>query len=360
MAINQAAGPRRPNADRRASGVRRARARTDQAVVIADAMTPFCGAGAVVFTVAALTQFAVDGRPGAWVPSTLAALTATVLAGGFVLLRAGRGEALRRRPVMFGVTVGALVGLNPLVYILATQVTYPAIGMLLVIVGVGGLLHDWRRAVGVILALDLAWVACACAFGAPVTAATFLAQLVKANALAMVLNIARTRTARRLEQARLEIQRMATTDELTGLSNQRGLLEAARELPTRLPAGSELTVVYVDIDGLKSVNDAHGHAAGDRLIRSVADVLRRAFRVEDTMARVGGDEFVALLVTNDHGVAPSLVARVHQYLAEAGISASVGTARATGGSSAADLDALLKRADAAMYAVKTARKNGRP
>jgi diguanylate cyclase (GGDEF)-like protein len=74
-------------------------------------------------------------------------------------------------------------------------------------------------------------------------------------------------------------------------------------------------VVYVGIDGLKSVNDAHGHAVGDGLIRSVADVLRRAFRAHDTIARVGGDEFVVLLVSTDLGVASSLVARVHQYLA---------------------------------------------
>ena len=93
------------------------------------------------------------------------------------------------------------------------------------------------------------------------------------------------------------MHRLATTDELTGLANQRGLLEVARELEATgaRPGPVDLAVVYVDVDGLKSVNDAHGHAAGDALIRSVADVLRaRLPAAQDTIARVGGDEFAVL------------------------------------------------------------------
>jgi diguanylate cyclase (GGDEF)-like protein len=279
-----------------------------------------------------------------------------VLAIGFLLLHGGRGGWIRTRSLPFGIAVAALVGLNPLFYIIGTQITYPAVGMLLVIVGVGALLHDWFWATVVILALDVAWILCAAAYGIPVPPAIFAAQMLKANALAIVLNVARTRTVRRFEQARLEVHRLATTDELTGLANQRGLMEVARELEaTGRTRTHHLAVVYVDVDGLKSVNDAHGHAAGDALIRSVADVLRRAFRPVDTIARVGGDEFAVLVA----GPGPdALVARVQFHLAEAGLSASIGTAFADPASPTIDVADLLDRADAAMYAVKVARKNG--
>jgi len=331
----------------------------DQAVVIADAMTPFCGIGCVLFALVSATQFVFDKTPGAWASSVLAALTSAVLGIAFMLLFSGHGDFMREHSLPFGVMVGTLVGLNPIVYIFGTQITYPAIGVLLVIVAVGGLVHDWFWAALVIVAIDLVWIGCAFAFGVPVPPATFVSQILKANALAIVLNIARTRTVLRFEQARLEVHRLATTDELTGLANQRGLLEVSRELTDRVRGEAmELAVVYVDVDGLKSVNDAHGHAAGDALIRSVADVLRRAFRPQDTIARVGGDEFAILLASASPEFAATLVERVHEHLSESGVSASIGTASTSPGSTEVDLADLLKRADAAMYAAKAARKNG--
>lgn len=338
------------------SSRRRDPTRTDQAVIIADAIGPFCGVGSIMFALVAAAQFMFDATPGSWASSMLAAITAVVLGIGFLLLHGGRGVWIRSRSLPFGIAVAALVGLNPLFYIIGTKITYPAVGMLLVIVGVGALLHDWFWATVMIAALDVAWILCGLAFGIPVPPAIFASQILKANALAIVLNVARNRTVRRFEQASLEVHRLATTDELTGLANQRGLMEVAREWEADGGSRSrDLAVVYVDVDGLKSVNDAHGHAAGDALIRSVADVLRRAFRPADTIARVGGDEFAVLVV----GAGPEvLVARVQDHLAEAGLSASIGTAVATRGAPTIDITDLLDRADAAMYAVKAARKNG--
>jgi diguanylate cyclase (GGDEF)-like protein len=331
----------------------------NQSVVINDAMGPFCGLGAVMFAIVSFVQFKFDQTPGSWWSSGLAALTAIFLAGSFLLLHSGRGAALRQNPLRFGAVVTALVAMNPMVYILGTGVTYPAIGLLLVIVALGALVHNWFWATTTILFVDLFWVVCAWGFGLPVPPATFVSQMVKANALAIVLNIARRRTVRRFQSAQREVHRLATTDELTGLANQRGLYEVVRELPDHLRRHDlDLTVVYIDLDDLKSVNDRRGHAAGDELIRSVADVLRSAFRAQDTIARVGGDEFAVLITSASQEDARSLVMRAHERLADKGIPASLGSASGSSLDPEFDATTLLERADAAMYEAKSIRKNG--
>lgn len=320
-------------------------------------MSPLTGVGAVLFGLVAVSQGFFDDTPGSIWSTGMAAFTAVALAVVWVVLRGPRGPALRRHPLRLAVAAVALVSLNPLIYILGSQITYPAIGMLMVIVGIGALLYDRFWAVVSIVALDLAWILCAIAFGLPVAPAIFAAQLLKANALAIVLMVARARTFGRLESARREVHRLATTDELTGVANQRGLLEAGRALLDRAAPAERLTVVFVDVDGLKGVNDAHGHAAGDQLIRSVADVLRGTFRPQDTVARLGGDEFAILVGASSDELARDLVARVQERLEQVQVSASLGVATSAPGEGDVDLDALLEEADTAMYTAKLARKS---
>jgi hypothetical protein len=104
-------------------------------------------------------------------------------------------------------------------------------------------------------------------------------------------------------------------------------------------------------------NDRYGHDAGDRLIRSVATVLRAAFRPQDTIARIGGDEFAVLLIGADPRLTEQLLTSVHQDLHQAGISVSAGTAETDQDSFDAELADLLNQADHDMYTAKTARKN---
>ena len=341
----------------RTASERRSVSRADQRVVIVDALGPYCIVGAVMFAVAGTAQLAFDPNPGAWASSVLALITAAVLLLGFAGLQSPLARIMREHALGLAVFVAVLGGLNPFLYIIGTRITYPAIGMLLMIVAVGALVHDWLVAFAVILAIDLAWVCCAVVFGSPVAGAIFASQIVKATALAIVLNVVRQRTVRRYERARAEVHQLATTDELTGLANQRGFLEAVKMFPARRSGDTgQLTIVYVDIDGLKPVNDQFGHAAGDELIRSVGAVLRRAFRPQDTIARVGGDEFAVLLVGPGEEYASAIVERVHGNLADVGVSASIGSASAA--TVDVDVEELLSRADAAMYRVKTARKNG--
>ncbi|MEO8994026.1 MAG: GGDEF domain-containing protein [Rhodanobacter sp.] len=168
-----------------------------------------------------------------------------------------------------------------------------------------------------------------------------------------------------LECARIEVYALleqATTDELTGLLNRRGFLRLAEpELRRTRTNGLPLTLVYIDIDGLKPLNDEAGHEAGDALLIETAVLLRAAFRSTDIVARLGGDEFVVLThgFQGDGAVVRHRIARMAQTLRRSGalsrdISLSAGVIMADP-DAAPNLDELLGRADKAMYAIKHAK-----
>ena len=155
---------------------------------------------------------------------------------------------------------------------------------------------------------------------------------------------------------------LALRDPLTGLANRLlldELLEAAlvRSERNKVP----VAVMFLDLDGFKSVNDAHGHDAGDLVLRETARRLLSILRATDVVARLGGDEFVIVCELNECSPG-DLIARVDRSLAEPFViaenvevscPASIGHAdtRAVGH----DPAALLNAADAAMYAAKRAR-----
>jgi diguanylate cyclase (GGDEF)-like protein len=146
----------------------------------------------------------------------------------------------------------------------------------------------------------------------------------------------------------------ARRDPLTGLRNRKALME---DLP-RLLAGAErraspLSVVALDVDGLKAVNDLHGHAAGDRLLSRFSVVLGDCLRGQDLAVRPGSDEFVLLLPDTDAAGARRLVERIQAAAAVGGASIrfSAGIATSTAGASA---DWLLALADDALYTEKAA------
>lgn len=168
------------------------------------------------------------------------------------------------------------------------------------------------------------------------------------------LELAHTQLRTLLEQAH--------TDELTGLLNRRGFLRLAEEdLRQAQAAQHPLTLIYVDVDGLKALNDEAGHEAGDALLIETAELLRAAFRPTDVLARLGGDEFV-VLTRSFHGngeIIRHRIARLSQALHRAGsqsreISLSVGVILA-GPCTVPALDDLLDRADKAMYEIKYAK-----
>ncbi len=181
---------------------------------------------------------------------------------------------------------------------------------------------------------------------------------IMATALALVLQHQRERVRRATAQAHA----LALQDPLTGVANRRGFEQrAAAELARARRHELAFTVLYIDLDGFKRVNDVAGHAAGDELLRRVALAIGVAVRGEDFVARHGGDEFAVLLPNSTHvearRVSGRIVASVERTAADdprlAGLSASVGSASFPADGRA--VPDLLEAADARLLRVKAER-----
>ena len=161
----------------------------------------------------------------------------------------------------------------------------------------------------------------------------------------------------RLEQHREEMAAQSNLDLLTGLLNRRGLEERAAVLFRDVQNQKcPLAVLFADLDGFKSINDAHGHHVGDVVLRKVAGLINASIRETDVAARYGGDEFVLIMPDTDlrHAtlVAERLQGAVAQWArsGEASLSLSIGIGAAP--EHGQELDVLLERVDGAMYLSK--------
>ncbi len=145
-------------------------------------------------------------------------------------------------------------------------------------------------------------------------------------------------------------------DEVTGLP-QRGTLRRALERRLR-STRQRVAVLFCDLDGFKAVNDRFGHAAGDDVLREVADRLQRRLRDTELLARWGGDEFVVLVEVPGQALATTVAARLHHAVADEpflvdGVAVHLGVSIGVGiGEAGSDVDALVHDADRAMYRAK--------
>ena len=156
---------------------------------------------------------------------------------------------------------------------------------------------------------------------------------------------------------RAELEHRASHDALTGCLNRVATTAAAERL---LREGRSVAIAFIDLDGFKSINDEFGHAAGDEVLRVAAARLRGATRSEDVVGRLGGDEFVVILSVDAEVDPDALEGRLTDAIdgdvmfakQRIPLRASVGAAMSTTGE--LDAEALLQRADAAMYRTKRA------
>ena len=163
----------------------------------------------------------------------------------------------------------------------------------------------------------------------------------------------------RLREAHQRERELARTDPLTGVANYRWFgEEAQREMYSSRRYGGPLSLAYIDLDGFKSVNDEHGHGAGDSVLRVVADTLRESLRPTDLVARPGGDEFAVLLPHTDCASAELALDRVLIRLADdpaaMGVGFSIGVIQLH--NTVGSIDDLLGAADERMYTAKAAKK----
>jgi diguanylate cyclase (GGDEF)-like protein len=185
-------------------------------------------------------------------------------------------------------------------------------------------------------------------------------QLFMATTAVMTLSLAAL--ASEYSVAEGQLRELVVTDPLTGLPNYRRLLDVlSMEIARADRHDQPFAVVFFDMDGLKRINDDHGHLIGSRAVCRFAETLRAACRTTDTAARYGGDEFVAVLSETDQDGAYMVVRRIVERLAEdkdqptLSVSAGVAVYPRDGGTPTT----LLSAADRALYAVKADKANAR-
>jgi diguanylate cyclase (GGDEF)-like protein len=168
----------------------------------------------------------------------------------------------------------------------------------------------------------------------------------------------------RLEQEVGRLRQSALSDPLTGIANRRSLLTRIEyEITRHARARRGFALVMIDLDGFKQLNDRFGHPAGDDLLRDLAGALQHTIRAQDTVARIGGDEFCVLAPETE---AQGIARLEHRVLrAVAGVTAGVDALRASVGTATFPADgrspeALLQAADQRMFEAKRALGSGRP
>ncbi len=175
----------------------------------------------------------------------------------------------------------------------------------------------------------------------------------------------RNRLGAQLTESNAELRKLAFHDPLTGLPNRRLLRDRLQQVIRQAKrSGDRAAVLYLDLDRFKRINDTLGHEAGDALLREVAARLRRAVRQEDSICRVGGDEFVVLLREVDGAASAGRVAgkiiealRQPVALADVQVTATSSIGIALIPEDSVDADDAIRRADQAMYVAKQQGRN---
>jgi len=166
---------------------------------------------------------------------------------------------------------------------------------------------------------------------------------------------------RHIRRTQAQLEDLVIHDPLTQVYNARAFEERlGEELRRTRRYGRPLSVLYLDLDDFKRVNDSRGHQTGDAVLKLVADAIRRAVRQADVVGRMGGDEFAVLMPETDGDLADAAAARLAKELRDAfkgtpAVTASVGVVSCT--RAEAGVDEVLRQADVAMYEAKRTGKD---
>ena len=165
----------------------------------------------------------------------------------------------------------------------------------------------------------------------------------------------------RLQERVEQLDQLAHRDSLIDLPNRRGFMRELERLIARVDRyGINAAMLFVDVDGLKMINDSFGHRAGDEALVQIANLLSKGVRHSDVVARIGGDEFGILLECSDEGSAQETAARLIDQISDCDfmhdgealpLSVAIGVGMITALDTA---EAIMDRADEAMYARKAA------
>lgn len=175
------------------------------------------------------------------------------------------------------------------------------------------------------------------------------------------------RKAQELAKSNAALENLSLMDDLTGLYNRKGFFTLAEHrMKLAYRTGEPFSIAFIDVDGLKRINDTFGHQEGNRALSDTANVLRECFRESDILARLGGDEFAIFIAEADESQIGSITGRIQQNLAACNsaagrdycLSFSAGIV-AAGGPNLSDLDTLLASADTLMYGQKSSKRFSR-
>ena len=326
-------------------------------------------AGGVINTIAVSAAIVARKPTAAFVAWLI--LEIVICIGRLIVLIIARRAAAQTRPtptdiyLLLGLAWGASVGYGVTVSLTSGDWVVATLACLSAAAMVGGICFrnfGAPRLAATMILMSLGPCMAGAAFtGEPLLYVVFLQAplyLFAMTAAAFKLNKMLVATM----QAERENDRRARHDPLTGLSNRSGLTDAVHA--KRAQGEQVFALLFLDLDGFKTVNDTYGHAGGDRLLKMVAERLRHLLRTSDVAARIGGDEFVVLATASAQEDALELGRRLISAITASydlgeGISVSIGVSAgiAMAPEHGNDLTDLLAVADAALYEAKTSGKS---
>jgi diguanylate cyclase (GGDEF)-like protein len=325
-----------------------------------------------------LALFAVAGTISATVALAYGAVAAAISAGNYAATASGWNLRLRD-PSLVKLTMILGVAMQLGIVLVAPQVAFPFVANLFTVFSFGMIWLSLRDSLAVwslgiagtaavfyaahgridfpdsnVFELTLGWLYFSLILG------RCLLLSVNANEMRARLADSRRKLAASLEQ----VQQLASHDELTGTLNRRSLMAALeRERSRSERSGAPFSIAMIDLDHFKRVNDTHGHAAGDEVLRALAATVHGTMRTTDVFGRYGGEEFLMILFGTTPALALKAMERIRAALTaknwssiaqDLSVTLSAGIASHRKGES---IEQLLHRADLALYQAKDAGRN---